>query len=140
MTDGTKGLAEDFCRSVYEMMVGFGQTEDIGWKSHREQEPEEPDSPTRLLRSDLIWEEYMEFVMASRKGDLVEVADALGDLMVVIAGTAVAYNIDLPAVLAEIQRSNLSKIDPVTGMVHKRDDGKVLKPEGWTAPEIARVM
>lgn len=133
-------LAEDFCRSVYEMMVGYGQVDGKVWHKHNLREVAEPDSPTVILRKDLIWEEFEEFLHASRRGDLVEVADALGDMMVVIAGTAVAYNIDLPAVLGEIQKSNMAKIDPKTGKVRKRDDGKALKPEGWKAPDIERVM
>lgn len=133
-------LAEDFCRSVYQMMVGYGQVDGRGWDKHKNREVTEPDSPTVILRKDIIWEEFEEFLRASRRGDLVEVADALGDMMVVIAGTAVAYNIDLPAVLGEIQKTNMAKIDPKTGKVHKRDDGKVIKPEGWKDPNIEGVM
>lgn len=133
-------LAEDFCRSVHNMMVAYQQTPKRSWPAFRRLETREPDSTTRILRADLIWEEFEEFLSASRKGDLVEIADALGDMMVVIAGTAVSYQIDLPAVLAEIQRSNMEKVDPVTGKLHKRDDGKVLAPEGWKPPEVARVM
>jgi predicted HAD superfamily Cof-like phosphohydrolase len=134
-------LAEDFCRSVHQMMVAYEQTPKRSWPAFRRLvEVSEPNSTTKILRSDLLWEEFEEFLSASRKGDLVEVADALGDMMVIIAGTAVSYGIDLPAVLAEIQRSNMAKIDPETGKLKKRDDGKVLKPEGWKPPEVARVM
>lgn len=133
-------LADDFCRSVYEMMVGFGQVEGEDWGAHNSQPVSEPEESIRKLRHELILEEFMEFQDASSQGDLVEVADALGDMMVVIAGTAIAYNIDLPSVLSEIQRSNLAKIEPETGRVIRREDGKILKPEGWTSPEVARVM
>lgn len=140
MSERSGFLAEDFCRSVYDMMVGFGQTEEVDWKDHNTKDAKEPDLATVRLRQDLIREEFEEYLQASSQGDLVEVADALGDMMVVIAGAAVAYRIDLPAVLEEIQRSNLAKIDPETGRVHKRDDGKVLKPEGWQPPNIEAVM
>lgn len=133
-------LADDFCRSVYEMMVGFGQVEGDDWDTHNSQLVSEPKEHIRVLRHELILEEFIEFQDASIRGDLVEVADALGDMMVVIAGTAIAYNIDLPSVLSEIQRSNLAKIEPETGRVIRREDGKILKPEGWTSPEVARVM
>lgn len=133
-------LAEDFCQSVHDMMVAFGQTEDVGWDEQNLREVKEPEKAVVNLRKDLIWEEFDEFLYASRRGQLVEIADALGDMMVVIAGTAIAYNIDLPAVLAEIQKANLAKIDPDTGKVRKREDGKVLKPVGWKDPNIEAVM
>jgi predicted HAD superfamily Cof-like phosphohydrolase len=43
---------------------------------------------------------------------------------------------DVEGAWAEVARSNLAKIDPVTGKVNKRSDGKVLKPEGWTPPKL----
>lgn len=127
-------LGQDFTDSIYEMMEGFGQlpksTDSLGF----------PSEWVRALRRELLHEEVSEYNQAEHESDIVEVADALGDMMVIIAGTAIAYNIDLPAVLAEIQRSNLSKIDPETKRVVKREDGKVLKPEGWTPPDIKAVM
>jgi len=71
--------------------------------------------------------------------DLVETADALADLVYVIYGFALEAGIDLDAVLAEVHRSNLSKLMP-DGSVKRREDGKVLKGPGFSAPDIAAVL
>lgn len=133
-------MAQDFAESIHKMMVAFGQAEEADLQAMKELPVEFPDSETRKLRIDLLREEYIEYLDAEGEKDLVEVADALGDMMVIIMGTAIAYNIDLPAVLGEIQRSNMSKVDPETGKVIKREDGKVLKPEGYFKPNVKDVM
>lgn len=71
--------------------------------------------------------------------DPIETADALGDLVYVIYGMALESGIDLDAVLAEIHRSNLSKLMP-DGSVKRREDGKVLKGPNFSPPDIARVL
>lgn len=71
--------------------------------------------------------------------DVVEAADALGDLTYVIYGMALEAGIDLDAVLAEVHRSNLSKLMP-DGSVHRRPDGKVLKGPDFSPPDIAGSM
>lgn len=71
--------------------------------------------------------------------DVVEAADALGDLVYVVYGMALESGIDLDAVLAEIHRSNLSKLMP-DGTVRRREDGKVLKGPNFSPPDIARVL
>ena len=98
-------------------------------------------SPERVeLRISLIEEEARETIAAMRAGDIVETADGLVDLIYVCVGAALEFGIPLDRVWAEVQRSNMAKIDPVTGKVRKRADGKVLKPEGWTPPDIATAM
>lgn len=92
------------------------------------------------LREGLIAEEFNEFMKASEEGDLPAIADAIADLMYVLAGTALEYGIPLEAVWDEVQRSNMAKIDPETGKVTKNEAGKVQKPPGWTPPDIARVL
>lgn len=94
---------------------------------------------TEQLRLDLLREEYQEYLDATELEDLVEIADALGDMVYIIYGTARAYGIDLNAVLTEIHRSNMAKVGP-DGSVRRRADGKILKPEGWQPPNIARVL
>lgn len=92
------------------------------------------------LRLKLIYEEHIEeLVPAVVAGDIIEIADALGDIVYVVAGMALVYGIDLDAVFAEIHRSNMAKLGP-DGEVIRRADGKVLKPEGWQPPDIAGVL
>jgi len=95
-------------------------------------------SPSRVdLRVDLIEEEVnRELIPAMRKGDLVEIADAMADSVYVIIGAALEYGIPLDHVWAAVQDANMAKVDPVTGKVWRREDGKVLKPPGWTPPDI----
>ena len=58
------------------------------------------------------------------------------DMVWVILGFCYMKGYDVQGAWNEVARSNLSKIDPVTGKVKKREDGKVLKPEGWTPPDL----
>ena len=91
------------------------------------------------LRVDLLLEETREFATASRAGDLVAIADALADVVYVAYGSAVTYGIDLDAVLAEVHRSNMSKLDE-DGRPLLREDGKVLKSARYSPPDIAGVL
>lgn len=102
--------------------------------------PALPSTERRNLRASLIAEEAHETMNAMAAGDIVEIADGLADLIYVAVGTALEYGIPLDRVWAEVQRSNMAKVDPDTGKVVKRDDGKVLKPAGWTAPDIAGAL
>ena len=61
----------------------------------------------------------------------------LVDVLYVFIGTALRYGIPLDAVWDEVQRSNMAK---VSGDVRRRDDGKILKPEGWTPPDILSIV
>ena len=87
------------------------------------------------LRRELLREEYEEYIAAEDAGDLVELADALGDMAYVIYGTAIAYGIDLDAVVREIHRSNMTKLMP-DGTVKRREDGKVQKGPNFVRPNI----
>lgn len=87
------------------------------------------------LYMELITEEYKELVEAYLNKDIVEIADACRDLIWVIEGLEHTLNIPQQEVWDEVARSNLQKIG-TDGKVHKREDGKVLKPEGWTPPDI----
>jgi predicted HAD superfamily Cof-like phosphohydrolase len=92
-----------------------------------------------LLREDLIREELHELTRAMISSDGVEVADALGDLLYVVYGTAVEYGIDLEPVVAEIHRSNMTKLD-ADGEVLRRSDGKVLKGDNYEPPDLKAVL
>lgn len=93
----------------------------------------------RELRRRLLAEEFDEYIDAERADDLVEVADALADMVYVAFGTALTYGIDLNAVLAEVHRSNMSKLGSDGRPVH-RDDGKVLKGPEFFPPDVAGTL
>ena len=86
---------------------------------------------------DLITEEYNELREAIEANDRVEQLDALVDILVVTMGAIRAGGFDGEGAWKEVMDTNFAKIDPETGKVRKREDGKVLKPEGWQAPELA---
>lgn len=97
-------------------------------------------SPERVaLRRQLIAEETMETLAAMDKGDLVEIADGLADSIYVLIGTALEYGIPLHKIWDEVQRSNMAKAGP-DGKVLRREDGKILKPLGWTPPDIKGIL
>jgi predicted HAD superfamily Cof-like phosphohydrolase len=91
------------------------------------------------LYVDLVIEEFKELMVAFGNRDLVEIADACADLKWVIEGLEHTLKIPQQEVWNEVARSNLAKIS-ADGKVHKRDDGKVLKPEGWTPPNIKDII
>ena len=84
----------------------------------------------------LIAEEVGELHEAVENNDRVEQLDALIDILVVTIGALHSMGADAEGAWKEVIRSNLAKIDAATGKVIKRADGKVLKPEGWKAPEL----
>lgn len=82
-----------------------------------------PPPARRQLRRFLLDEEYREYTAAENAGDVIEVADALADIVYVAFGTALEYGIDLDAVLEEVHRSNMTKeADPAGGKVRKGPD------------------
>lgn len=85
----------------------------------------------------LIDEEYKELQEALAMVDEVETLDALIDILVVTIGAIHSAGYDAEGAWKEVMRSNFAKIDSETGKVRKREDGKVLKPVGWTAPDLA---
>jgi predicted HAD superfamily Cof-like phosphohydrolase len=91
------------------------------------------------LRVELLREEFEEFKDAVARDDTVAIADALGDIVYVAYGAALTYGIDLDAVLAEIHRANMSKLGK-DGEPLLREDGKVLKPPTYVAPDVRRVL
>ena len=71
---------------------------------------------------------------------MVEVLDALVDILVVTMGAIRAGGMDGEGAWKEVMDTNFAKINPETGKVIKREDGKVLKPEGWKEPELAQFI
>jgi predicted HAD superfamily Cof-like phosphohydrolase len=91
------------------------------------------------LRQALMDEEVGELREAALAGDLVEVADALADIVYIAYGTAHVYGIDLDAVLDEVHASNMTTLGP-DGRVLRRADGKVLKGPDYRPPDVAAVL
>lgn len=89
-----------------------------------------------ILYFDLIKEEFEELSEAMAAGDTIEVLDAIVDILVVTIGAGHSIGADVEGAWQEVMKTNFAKIDPETGKVRKREDGKVLKPEGWTPPEL----
>ena len=88
------------------------------------------------LYTKLIQEEVDELWVANAAADPKECLDALIDILVVTVGAIHSLGADGEGAWNEVMRTNFAKIDPATGRVNKREDGKVLKPEGWTPPEL----
>ena len=116
-------------RMVRDFHEGFGLP--------RNDSPAWPGEIAHRLRVNLIEEELAELRNAGETHDLVEIADALGDLLYVVYGTAVTYGIDLEPVLSEIHRSNMSKGDPE---IVRRPDGKILKGDRYSPPRVSEVL
>ena len=85
----------------------------------------------------LIGEEVRELYDAITAHNKVETLDALTDILVVTIGALHSMGADAEGAWKEVMRTNFAKIDRDTGKVRKREDGKVLKPVGWTPPELA---
>lgn len=88
----------------------------------------------------LINEEYNEFIVARNQKDDIETLDACFDMIWVIVGYMLSKGYDVEGAWDEGAKSNLAKIDDVTGKVIKRADGKVLKPEGWQKPDFSKYI
>lgn len=93
------------------------------------------------LRYKLMREENEEYLEAAQKGDIVEVADALGDMLYILCGTINAHGLQqaMAEVFREIQRSNMSKLD-ANGRPIYREDGKVMKSELYFKPDIRAII
>lgn len=84
----------------------------------------------------LIEEEAEELNQAIKNQNREEMLDALVDILVVTIGAIHSAGFDAEGAWKEVMKTNFAKIDPETGKVRKREDGKVLKPLGWTAPDL----
>lgn len=97
------------------------------------------DAKLKALRYELIREELEELRVAMENNDIVEVADALTDILYVTYGAGAAFGIDLDATFAEVQRSNMSKLG-ADGKPIYREDGKVMKGPGYFKPDLKAVL
>ena len=101
--------------------------------------PEFPDLDTVALRYELIKEELQELFVAMAEKDIVEVADALTDILYVTYGAGHAFGIDLDACFREVQRSNMSKLGE-DGKPIYREDGKILNGPDYSEPNLKKVL
>lgn len=94
-----------------------------------------------MLRYKLMREENEEYLEAANDGDLVEVADALGDMLYILCGTIIEHGLQhkIEEVFEEIQRSNMSKLG-ADGKPIYREDGKVLKGPNYFKPNIEAIL
>lgn len=93
------------------------------------------------LRYELMKEENEEYLIAAKDGNLVEIADALGDMLYILCGTIIEHGLQdkIEAVFSEIQQSNMSKLDEQGSPIF-REDGKVLKGSNYFKPDIEKIL
>jgi predicted HAD superfamily Cof-like phosphohydrolase len=98
-------------------------------------------SEKKLLRYNLMKEENEEYLEAVQNNDLVEIADALGDMLYILCGTIIEHGLQdkIEAVFDEIQRSNMSKLDE-NGKPIYREDGKVMKGPNYFKPDFSKIF
>lgn len=99
------------------------------------------DEKDYLLRYKLMREENEEYLEAAQNGDLVEIADACGDMLYILCGTMLKHGLQhkIEEVFREIQNSNMSKLDENSEPIY-REDGKVLKSELYFKPDIKSIL
>ena len=93
------------------------------------------------LRFNLMAEENQEYLQAAKNNDLVEVADALGDMLYILCGTILTHGMQykITEVFEEIQRSNMSKLGQDGNPIY-REDGKVMKGPNYFKPNIKAIL
>ena len=101
--------------------------------------PQFPEEKTMQLRYDLIKEELDELSLAIKEKNLIEVADALTDLLYVVYGAGHSFGIDLDKCFAEVQRSNLSKLN-IDGKPIYNENGKVMKGPNYSKPNLKQFL
>lgn len=118
--------------SVFEdqskFMLACGQT--VGKRN-----PEQFDLYLKLIR-----EEATELFDAVSMNNTEEVFDALLDIIVVCIGAGHSAGFPMDDGWKEVIRSNMDKVDPETGLVRRRSDGKILKPDNWNPPQLAQLL
>ncbi len=100
----------------------------------------ETNIPQSSLYHNLITEEFNEYIQARNANDDAEIIDACFDMMWVIVGYMLSRGWDCERIWDEGALSNLRKIDTETRKVTKREDGKILKPEGWQKPNFSKFI
>jgi predicted HAD superfamily Cof-like phosphohydrolase len=93
------------------------------------------------LRFNLMKEENEEYLEAAKNNDIVEIADALGDMLYILCGTIIEHGLQhkIEEVFDEIQRSNMSKLGE-DGLPIYREDGKVMKGPNYFKPDFEKIL
>lgn len=93
------------------------------------------------LRFDLMKEENEEYLEAAKANDIIEIGDALGDMLYILCGTIIAHGFQdkIESIFDEIQKSNMSKLG-ADGKPIYREDGKVLKGPSYFKPDIKSIL
>ena len=96
---------------------------------------------TKKLRFKLMEEENLEYLKATKENNLVEIADALGDMLYILCGTIISHGLQdkIEEIFQEIQSSNMSKLGE-NGKPIYREDGKVLKGPNYFKPDIGKIL
>jgi predicted HAD superfamily Cof-like phosphohydrolase len=94
-----------------------------------------------ILRYELMREENEEYFEAVQNKDLIEIADALGDMLYILCGTIIEHGLQhkIEEVFDEIQRSNMSKLG-ADGKPIYREDGKVMKGPNYFKPDFSSIL
>lgn len=119
----------------FEMVKNFQQT----FGANVSEIPVLPSASERELRKSLLTEEFNEYLEGEHNNDIVEISDALGDIMYILYGTAISYGIPIDEIFTEIHASNMSKLDE-NGKPIYREDGKVLKSSMYFKPDIKKII
>ena len=98
-----------------------------------------PENKIVQLRIDLIEEELNELKEAVKNNDIVEVADALTDILYVTYGAGHSFGVDLDKCFDEVQQSNMSKLG-VDGKPIYNESGKVMKGPNYFAPDLKKII
>ena len=125
-------------KNKIEAVKAFHSAFKIG---HRETPKADLGKDKNTLRFNLMKEENEEYLEAANNNDLVEVADALGDMLYILCGTIIEHGVQykIEEVFDEIQRSNMSKLGK-NGEPIYREDGKVLKGPNYFKPNIKSIL
>jgi len=101
------------------------------------------DLPKKIidLRYNLMKEENEEYLQAAKENDLVEIGDALGDMLYILCGTIISHGFQdkMESIFDEIQRSNMSKLGE-DGKPIYREDGKVMKGPNYFKPNLTKIL
>ena len=125
----------------FKEIIGQVETFHLAFGIENNQIPVVLDEPSAQLRFRLMQEENEEYLEATKNGDIVEIADALGDQLYILCGTLLRHGLQhkIEEVFLEIQRSNMSKLD-ANGKPIYREDGKVLKSDRYFKPNIKAIL
>lgn len=121
-----------------EAVKEFHSTFELGYKKNPQANL---GKEKHLLRFNLMKEENEEYLEAANNNDIIEIADALGDMMYILCGTIIEHGLQdhIEAVFDEIQRSNMSKLDEEGKPIY-REDGKVMKGPNYFKPDFSKIL